>query len=44
MLFTGWELGPYWKNILPRSQKRPDAEGRGTLLRPREDIFQYGPT
>ncbi len=32
--------GPYWKNIFPRSQKRPEAEGRGTLLRPREDIFQ----
>ena len=30
--------GPYWKNILSRSQKRPEAEGRGTFLRPR-DVF-----
>ena len=36
--------GPYWKNILSRSQKRPEAEGRGTFLRPRQNIFQYGPT
>ena len=31
--------GPYWKNILSRSQKRPEAEGRGTFLRPRQNIF-----
>ena len=24
--------GPYWKNILSRSQKRPEAEGRGTSI------------
>ena len=36
--------GPYWKNILSRSQKRPEAEGRGTFLRPRQNIFQYGPS
>jgi hypothetical protein len=28
------------KNIFPRSQKRPRNEDRGTLLRPRETIFQ----
>ena len=28
------------KNIFQRSQKRPETEGRGTLLRPRENIFQ----
>ena len=26
--------GPYWKNILSRSQKRSEPEGRGTFLRP----------
>ena len=31
--------GPYWKNILSRSQKRPEAEGRETFLRPRQNIF-----
>ena len=31
--------GPYWKNILSRSQKRPEVEGRGTFLRPRQNIF-----
>ena len=31
--------GPYWKNILSRSQKRPEAEGRRTFLRPRQNIF-----
>ena len=36
--------GPYWKNILSRSQKRPEAEDRRTFLRPRQNIFQYGPT
>ena len=36
--------GPYWENILLRSQKRPEAEGRGTFLRPRQNIFQDGPT
>ena len=37
--------GPYWKNIFQRSQKRPETEGRGPLLRPRENIFlKYGPT
>ena len=30
---------PYWKNILSRSQKRPEAEGQGTFLRPRQNIF-----
>ena len=35
--------GPYWKNILSRSQKRPETEGRGTFLRPRQNIFKYGP-
>jgi hypothetical protein len=28
------------KNIFPRSQKRPEPQGRGTLQRPRENIFQ----
>ena len=38
MLFTELEvrIGKYF----PRSQKRPEAEGRGTFLRPRE-IFPY---
>ena len=36
--------GPYWKNILSRSQKRSEAEGRGTFLRPRQNIFQYRPS
>ncbi len=36
MLCTGWEVRT-GKNIFPRSQEA--AEGRGTLLRPREDIF-----
>ena len=31
--------GPYWKNILSRSQKQSEAEGRGTFLRPRQNIF-----
>ena len=31
--------GPYWKNILSRSKKRPEAEGRGTFFRPRQNIF-----
>ena len=44
-IYVIYRLGdPYWKNIFPRSQKRPETEGRGTLLRPKEDIFQYGPT
>ena len=32
------------KNIFLRSQQRPETEGRWTLLRPRENIFQYGLT
>ena len=36
--------GPYWKNILSRSQKRSEAEGGGTFLRPRQNIFQYEPS
>ena len=31
--------GPYWKNILSRSQKRPEAEGQETFLRPRQNVF-----
>ena len=32
------------KNILSKTQKRPEAEGRGTFLRPRQNIFQSGLT
>ena len=31
--------GPYWKNYLSRSKKWLEAEGRGKLLRPRQNIF-----
>ena len=31
--------GPCWKNILSRAQKRSEAKGRGTFLRPRQNIF-----
>ena len=31
--------GPYWKNILSRSQKRPETEGRWTFFRPSQNIF-----
>ena len=31
--------GPYWKNILSKSQKRPEAKGRCKFLRPRRNIF-----
>ena len=32
---------PVLKNVLPKSQKRPETEGRGTLLRQGENIFHY---
>ena len=43
MLFTGLEVRT-GKIFLSRSQKRPETEGRGTFLRLRQNIFQYGPT
>ena len=38
MLFTGLEVRI--EKYFSRSKKRPEAEGRGTFLRPRE-IFPY---
>ena len=29
MLFAGWDRGPYWNDISPRSPKLPEAVDRG---------------
>ena len=42
MLFTGWEvrIAKYCVEV----SKTAEAEGRGTFLRPRQNIFLSGPT
>ena len=41
-LFAVWEVRT--EKYFPEVLEAPETEGRGTLLRPRENIFQYGPT
>ena len=42
MLFTGWEvrIEKYFVEV----SKTAEAEGRVTFLRPRQNIFLFGPT
>ena len=32
----------HWKKYFVQARKWPEAEGRATFLRPRQNIFQYG--